>query len=402
MTSFIELVLVLAAMAVLSVQSIREDIEKHRSALLATEGQNEAVIVDALGSWITDNYQTLLAQYTQSGSATLTAPTITQLHTAGNLKQVHRAGPFWGGAYTIQLAMQPAGCSPSAGNCHVAFQFFPSLSYTRNGIADVSGAAQIALGANKGGQFGYSNSTNPGTITGINAAWTASNPLSGAPAAAIMATNGANSDGNAVYIRRDGSLTWTGDQNVNGVSLHNVNSVDATGTVAGPLVSASNVAVTNAIRTPDTLYVHNATGTAPAPINTGNSTVNGTLSVTQTITPGAIATPRTYCPTNGAAATNSDGRGQWLSCQDNVWMPVGGPAARYNYYTVGNGSVVPAPSCFNGGSPQIMLAPQTFYVDESAQVNMTASGAGPWSIALTDGLGADIGASAVVETYCAY
>jgi hypothetical protein len=402
MTSFIELVLVLAAMAVLSVQSIREDIEKHRSALLATEGQNEAVIVDALGSWITDNYQTLLAQYTQSGSSTLTAPTITQLHTAGNLKQVYRAGPFWGGAYTIQLAMQPAGCSQSDGNCHVAFQFFPSLPYTRNGVADVSGAAQIALGANKGGQFGYSNSTNPGTITGINAAWTASNPLSGAPAAAIMATNGANSDGNAVYIRRDGSLTWTGDQNVNGVSMHNVNSIDATGTIAAPLVSASNVAVTNAIRTPGTLYVQNATGAAPAPINTGNSTVNGTLNVTQTITPGAIATPRTYCSTNGAAATTSDGRGMWLSCQDNVWMPIGGPAQRYNYYMVSNGTFVPAPSCFSEGSPQILLAPSTFFVNENAQVNVWATGAGPWTVYVTDGHGTDTGSTAVVETYCAY
>jgi hypothetical protein len=58
------------------VYSIREDIQKHRAALLATEGQNEAVIADALGSWTNDNYATLLSQYTQSGNSTLTAPTI--------------------------------------------------------------------------------------------------------------------------------------------------------------------------------------------------------------------------------------------------------------------------------------------------------------------------------------
>jgi hypothetical protein len=186
------------------------------------------------------------------------------------------------------------------------------------------------------------------------------------------------------------------------VDLYNVRNLYAEGTVAAPLVSASNVQVTNAIRTPGTLYIQNITGTAPAPIDTGNVTVNGTLNVTQTIKPGAIATPRQSCTQNGAAALNADGRGQWLSCQDYVWMPIGGPAARYNYYTVSNGASVPAPSCFNEGTPQIVLAPQVFYVDPTAQVNMTASGSGPWTVVLTDGEGADIGATAVVETYCAY
>lgn len=401
MGSIIEMVIVLAASAILTMVSIREDVAKKRSQVLSVEGQNESVIVAALGKWINENFQTLLAQYQQSSF--LTAPTLDQLHTAGDLKQAYRTGPFWGGSYVIQLSMAPAGCTADAGNCHVAWAFYPDQPYSRNGISDVSGAAQIALAASaNGGQFGYSSSQRPGTIAGINGAWTATNPLPGSPAAAILATNGPDGDGNSLFIRRDGSLTWTGSQNVNGVDLHNVGNIDAQGTIAAPTLAASNVAVSNAVRSPGTLYVQNAAGTAPAPIDTGNANVTGSLTTTQTITPGAIATPRTSCPTNGAAATNSDGRGQWLSCQDNVWMPVGGPAQRYNYYTVANGSVVPAPACFSEGTAQIMLAPQNFYVDQTAQVNVMASGSGPWSISLTNGSGGDIGATAVVETYCAY
>lgn len=88
MGSIIEMMVFLAAAAVLTVYSIREDIQKHRATLLATEGQNEAVIADALGSWASENYSTLLTQYTQSGNPSLPAPTLADLQAAGNLKQV--------------------------------------------------------------------------------------------------------------------------------------------------------------------------------------------------------------------------------------------------------------------------------------------------------------------------
>ncbi|HEY4803600.1 MAG TPA: hypothetical protein VIH96_13380 [Paraburkholderia sp.] len=406
MGSIIEMAVFLAASAILTVYSIREDIQKHLASLLATEGQNEAVITDALGRWANENFSTLLTQYTQSGNSTLTAPTIADLQTAGNLKQTYRAGPFWGGSYTIQMSMLPAGCTETAGNCHVSWIFYPSLPYTRNGKPDVSGAAQIAVAANSQDvQFGYSSTRNTATISGLNGAWTANNPLTGTPAAAILATNGQNSDGNSLYIRRDGSLTWTGDQNVNGVSLHNVNSIDATGTIAAPAVSASNVAVSSAVRTPSTLYVQNSAGTAPAPIDAGAAAVHGNATVYGALEVANMATPRASCTSTAGTtriAANADGSGQLLSCLYNQWVPVSGPAPRYQYYTVGYGSNVPAPQCSAGGSPQILLVPQTFSVDTTAQVNAYTTGTGPWTVYLTDGSNANIGAQGVVETYCAY
>ncbi|WP_321853339.1 hypothetical protein [Paraburkholderia tropica] len=406
MGSIIEMAVFLAASAILTVYSIREDIQKHRAALLATEGQNEAVIADALGSWTNDNYATLLSQYTQSGSSTLTAPTIADLQTAGNLKQTYRAGPFWGGSYTIQVSMLPDGCTEQDGNCHVSWVFYPSLPYTRGGKPDVAGAAQIALAANsQGAQFGFSSTRNSGTISGISGTWTATNPLSGTPAASILATNGVGNDGNSLYIRRDGSLTWTGSQNVNGVDLHNVGSIDATGTIAAPIVAASNVDVSNAVRSPGTLYVQNAAGTDSAPIDTGAAAVHGNATVYGALEIANTATPRASCTsTTGTTriAANADGSGQILSCLFNQWVPVSGPSPRYQYYAVTNGTYVPAPTCSAGGSPQILIVPQNFYVDTTAQVNTYVTGAGPWTVSMTDGQGADIGAQGVVETYCAY
>ncbi len=119
-------------------------------------------------------------------------------------------------------------------------------------------------------------------------------------------------------------------------------------------------------------------------------------------TPGAVATPRAWCPTNGAMAQNSDGRGQMLSCQDHAWLPIGGPALRHGYFMVQNGWGVPAPNCATGGTPQIVFSPVSFYVNPTATVNVSASGSGPWTVFITDGNGNGISGTAVVETYCSY
>lgn len=406
MGSLIEMVFVLGAAAVLTVIGIQQDVAKRRSQVLAIEGQNEAVIVKALGRWINDHYQALLEQYQQSGPV-LPAPSLDQLHADGSLKQTYAKGPFWGGDYVIALTMVPASCSVDEGNCHVSYRFYPSLPYSRNGVTDVAGAAQIALaGSASGAQFGYSSTRNAATVYGINGAWNAPNPLPGSPAAALLATNGPDGmDGNSLYIRRDGSLTWTGPQNVNGVDLHNVGNIDAQGTVAAPALSASNVAVSNAVRSPGTLYVQNAAGDAPAPVDAGAAAFHGNAVVRGTLAVANTAVPRSACTSPAGTTTmaaNADGSGQILSCLYNQWVPVSGPAPRYQYYNVAYGSYVPAPPCSAGGSPQILLVPQSFYINETAQFNAYVQGTGPWTVYLTDGNNANNGAQGVVETYCAY
>jgi hypothetical protein len=397
MFSIVEMVVVLVAAALMTTVAIKEDAAKRRTQVLAAEGQNEAVINSALSDWVTNNYATLIA----GGPVAVIAspPTIDDLFTQGNLKQPHANGPFWGGMYVISMSVGPATCMVSAGDCHVSYVMYPSKPLTRGGKSDVVGASQIAQAG--GNSFGYSKAQNPGTITGLNGAWTATNPLAGNPAAAILATNGPTTDGNSVYIRRDGSLTWTGDQNVNHVSMHNVHDIDAEGTIAAPALAASNVAVSNAVRTPSTLYVQNAAGSGPAPINTGAANVNGNATVTGTLQVGNLTVPRTAC-SGSAIAASSDGSGLILSCQWGQWLPVGGRWQRYGYYIVQNGWGVPAPTCPGSGTAEIIVTGQSLYVDPTASVNYSVSGAGPWTVWITDGSGSGISGQAVASTYCAY
>lgn len=335
MLSIIEAVIVLVATALMTLQGIQHDVETRRRDVLSVEGKNQAVINAALSKWVTDKYALLVAQMVGSKATAVTPPTLADLRAGGYLKADYATGPIWGGTYMIQMSVGPDNCSTGSGSCQVSYVFYSSQPVTRLGKPDVSGAGVVAQAA--GNDFGFSTSQNPVTIKGLSGRWQAVNPVPGAPAAVVMATNGPSSDGNSVFIRRDGSLKWTGSQDVNGVDLHNVGNIDATGTIGAPTLAASNVAVSNAVRSPGTLLVQNAAGTAPAPISTGDSTVNGQLQVTQTITPGAIATPRAWCPVNGAMAQNSDGRGQLLSCQDHAWLPIGGPALRQGYFMVQNG-----------------------------------------------------------------
>lgn len=400
MLSIIEVVIVLVAAALMTLQGIQRDVEKRRHDVLSVEGANQAVINAALSKWVTDKYGTLVGQMVGGKATPVTPPTFAELRAGDYLKANYAAGPFWGGSYMIQMSVGPDGCGTGTTSCQVSYVFYSSKPVTRLGQPDVAGAGIVAQAAGNG--FGFSTSQNSATVRGLNGRWTSNNPVPGSPAAIVMATNGPSSDGNSVFIRRDGSLKWTGSQDVNGVDLHNVGNIDATGTIAAPTLAASNVAISNAVRSPGTLAVQNVDGTAPAPISTGDSTVNGQLQVTQTITPGAVATPRAWCPTNGAMAQNSDGRGQVLSCQDHAWLPIGGPALRHGYFMVQNGWGVPTPNCATGGTPQIVFSPVSFYVNPTATVNVSASGSGPWTVFITDGNGNGIGGTAVVETYCSY
>jgi type II secretory pathway pseudopilin PulG len=404
--SIIEMMVVLAVSAILTLVTIQEDVAKRHTQMLTAEGYNEAAIVNALQTYLTEQQGTMLAGV--NGGAPIAAPALSAL----NLKNNYAASPFWGGTYTIALTVSPATCTALAGNCHIAYQFYPSTPYTKNGVANISDVAQIVSAANShDSQFGYSNTatktlsnglqSGPAYITGIGGAWSVANPL-GSQAGTIMATNnGGSSDTGMLYVRRDGSLVWTGSQDVGGVNLNNVGTVNA-GTVN---TSGLNVSGTSNL----------GTANATTLTTTGNTKVGGNLTVAGTIQAGAVGYPRAACSPLGAQASNLDGRGQQLSCENlndgagAVWIPVGGPTQVYNFYQVAHGSVVPSPSCFAGGTPQIRLLPQTFQVDTTAAVNYAGPGSGPWTILITNGSGSstsNVNGGAIgtgeVETYCSY
>ncbi|ABO59952.1 hypothetical protein QZM46_26685 [Burkholderia vietnamiensis] len=405
MLSIIEAVIVLVATALLTLQGIQHDVEMRRQDVLSVEGKNQAVITAALSKWVTDKYASLVGQMVGSKATAIAPPTLADLRAGGYLKANYATGPIWGGNYMIQMSVGPDNCSTGSGSCQVSYVFYSSQPVTRLGKPDVAGAGIVAQAA--GNDFGISTTQNPATIKGLNGRWYAVNPVPGAPAAIVMATNGPSSDGNSVFIRRDGALKWTGSQDVNGVDLHNVGNIDAQGTIAAPMIATSNAAVSNAIRTPGTLAIQNAAGTGPAPISSGDSTVNGNATITGTATMGSIAVPRAACAGTGIASA-ADGSGMLFSCQRDPisglrqWLPVGGTWQQYARYLVSHGAWVPAPSCNAGGTPEVLLAPQSVYIDPTAAVSFNADGVGPWTISITDGSGNPISINAVATTYCAY
>jgi hypothetical protein len=93
------------------------------------------------------------------------------------------------------------------------------------------------------------------------------------------------------------------------------------------------------------------------------------------------------------------------------WLPIGGSWQQFGRYVVANGASVPAPSCNAGGTPEILLNPQNFYIDTTAALNFNTSATPPWTVTITDGSGSswitDSSGNpkvltAIATTYCAY
>lgn len=141
--------------------------------------------------------------------------------------------------------------------------------------------------------------------------------------------------------------------------------------------------------------------------HSGNVRLSDTITVGSRIIVGSAfgaANPGKSCSPNGTIASNADGSGQILSCQNGVWYPVGGHWLRIGYYIVADGTSVWAPSCPSGGTPSIVVTPQSFKVNPTAAVSYGAIGNGyPWKVYIHDGSGAGLGGGrAIASTYCSY
>lgn len=276
MFSILEMMIVLIGSALLTMQGIKEDIAAKHTNLLQLEGQNQASINAALGSYITAQYGNLLTalgpNFSQTTSTPLPAPTLAQLAASSNNRVAFRNGPFWGGTYQISLTVVPSVCSIAAGTCHIASQLYPNTPLMRGGTPDIAGAGILAAAG--GSQFGYSTNRSPATITGLGGQWTTANPLA-AQAGTILAINGFGADGNSPYYRRDGALPLTGTMNANNQDMQNIGNMSGKTLAlqAGNSLNIGGGAIyygdgTNAaVRTNGALFVQNEAGTAAANVN---------------------------------------------------------------------------------------------------------------------------------------
>jgi hypothetical protein len=376
MGSILEMLIVLVGAALLTVQGIKEDIAAKRQNLLQIEGQNIASINSALGSYITNNYASLIpAGYSQTTSTPIAAPTLTQLSAQSNNKVAFKNGPFWGGTYQIALAVVPDNCSTAAGNCHIASQIYPSLPLISmtDKTADIAGAGVLAAAG--GAQFGYSTNRAPATVTGIHGGWTLPNPV-GSKAGMVLAINGFGADGNSPYYRRDGALPLTGTMNANNQDMQNVGNVTLGANKVLRLQAGNSLQIDNgamyygdsvnaAVRTKGNLYVQNYQGSGPAGLNVGDVSSSGTVSG-NTVN-GNVANinySASNCGWNGVTIRNNlmyvcNKWGNWVGVSSLVTNH--SSDAHYSGYY--NGWGVNPPACGAGGTAWYRITPQTLTTD---------------------------------------
>lgn len=396
---------------------------------IAATAQQLSTYSKAASQYTQDNATTIAAVATAATPVTVTTA---MLVAAGYLPTNYATTNPYGQTWELQVLQ------PVAGKLQALV-----TSQGGNAISDVKQLAQIAAQAGaQGGFVPYANQL--GAAFNVNSAYGAfggwqvplagyTNPGSG-HLASLLAYTSATNNNSYLYrvsvpgqpqlnnMQTDLGLTDVGGtaHNITGANQISTQSLKAlsSGSKAVPSVTLANGTVVSFNQVGEggvlgltgangsTIYLESLNGTFRLVNNPWSAQLfsvdqNGNVIANGTVQPGNVAVPRTACTGTGIAG-DSDGSGLILSCQRGVWLPVGGTALRYGYYTVANGWGVPAPACSAGGTPQILVDYQSVYIDPTAAANISVAGAGPWTVFFTDGSGNGVGGWGVATTYCAY
>ncbi len=277
------------------------------------------------GIYLATYYSNLVNGTAIAGVANAYAPTMTELENINVVPSGYSTTSAYGTPYVISLAKTPAGCV--APRCDIA-----GLVYIAGAITDPSTGRPMTLddgAAAIGGDGGYSDIITPSTITGVNAAWNQPNPL-GSVSGVLAMRVGYGSSGWSAFVRRDGSLPMEGDLNFRGTTgaLHNI--VNAATVSASAYVSAngawSTTIANDGLGNTNTYQAGawqflNQTGTAWAPVNSGNVNSNGSVAATGNVTANGRLTSNEYIQPNGFASVEQVAP-QWFDRQFGRWPTV--------------------------------------------------------------------------------
>ena len=303
------------------------------------KAQSQSVQLNTLNNIVatfdTKNYGNLVAGTAIVGVANPYAPTIAELRNWGlpsNFSAVNAYGGTPNG-YGVVISKLPAACTPP--NCDLSALVYLTTPILNPMTGRMDGAALGRAVEALGADAGFSTQQNPGTITGVNGAWTAPNPL-GNVAGILAMRSGYGSSGMAQFMRRDGTLPATGAQDMGGQDVNNVNKLSSTtlansgnASVGGALgvagqTTTAGISNNGAIDTitanvSGALTAGSATVNGPATVNgslaagtltagnttiNGNATVNGAASVTSTLGVGGAATLASSLSVAGTTVTN--------------------------------------------------------------------------------------------------
>lgn len=225
------------AVSILSAMSItygNVKMSEWRESLGKTQGQQLDTLGAAVDAYVATNFRELVGQTTtgtmvgENGSAGMVAaalaPTVAELKTLGYLKANFNATNTYGGGYRVDLA-KIGSCGSGAYACSIGGTTSTSAGIMFRGVPDITAlaAALKELGADGG----FSKSASPGTISGISAAWSATNPV-GATAGVLAVRIGTDAARFNTSYRRDGGLPLTAALQMGGNKITGILAVDMT------------------------------------------------------------------------------------------------------------------------------------------------------------------------------
>ncbi|MHA6828260.1 hypothetical protein ACQUJV_18810 [Ralstonia pseudosolanacearum] len=261
---------------------------QQRQELLSQQMAAQGGVVADLGNSVNGKYLALYYSNLVNGTAVpgvanAYAPTMTELQAINVVPAGSSTTAVNGAPYVVKLAKTPAGCV--APNCDIN-----GLVYIAGAMTDPSTGAPLVLedgAAAIGGDGGYSDTVTPGTITGVNGAWSLTNPLGNAAGVLAMRV-GYGSSGWSAFVRRDGSLPMEGDLNFRGTNgtLHNIDNAATINAQKAVLPAGNSLQIGSAAYYGDGLnaavrsqpgggvYAQDINGN-PAPLNSGSISTSG-------------------------------------------------------------------------------------------------------------------------------
>lgn len=337
----ISFVLLIASILIVSYTRFLQDANLNdKAAAIATHLKN---VTGGVNTYISSNFDAIVAGTAITGIANSLAPTVTELKNTGYLAQNIQTQNLAGTNWLIQISKTPTGCVAPA--CDLNAIVYSDSGFKRpsnNTKPDWMLASRV--GGKVGGDGGTSLMSNLAVIAGENSVWTTPNPVALANAAAVVAMRtGYGSQGFSQFVRNgdsrnitlNGGLTNNGTLNNNGVSTFSKDVTVSDGTSGyGTLIAAraNNNSIYsykpgwskytqivngsawgnswNGIYTSEGAYLNGATGTVAAPVVTGGY-----------IVPTNVITPGTACGAgvvDGTIARASDG--STYSCTSGTWV----------------------------------------------------------------------------------
>lgn len=194
--TLIEVALALAISTIALGLSVRWAASQGDETRAVHQGQELNLVGAAVDAYIERNINALLTDQSVKLSDTPStvyatnplAPTLNELIQGDFLSKGYTGNNYFQGSYAITLRRGPDPCEPSNGSCaYIISMIALTRPITSSSASAGYDASLLSTAASViGASAGWSDSTSPSIITGLNSKWTEINPIANQPAGILM------------------------------------------------------------------------------------------------------------------------------------------------------------------------------------------------------------------------